>query len=181
MREDDINLIQKHGPIKKNEKTFEGLGIGIFAVVFIVGMLFLFYSFFLSTKSNSLNSVIDDIRAQIEKSAVKKQKLLITSERLSAIRMILAQRNGVEKTASLIYSIFPDTFSVDSLGADGQQITIAVEGSSLADFANLLTITVPSFINKHKSLITSVTIDTFAQGKGSYNLSLTFNVKEGEK
>jgi hypothetical protein len=181
MREDDINLVQSQGPVKKNRKTFSSMAFGIFGVVFAIGAMLLIYSLYLSSNSTNLNLQIENIRGQISKNSEKKQKMLITSERLSAIKKLLAQRNGAEKSASLIYSVFSDNFSVESISADGSKITISVTSSSLSAFANLFTDTLPAFINKNKRLISSVHVETFSQSKGGYALNITFNTTEGEK
>lgn len=179
MREDDINLLQKTPPKKKIEKTLSTSTWAIFIVIFVFGAFMLGISLYLSSRSDSLLGKINDLRADLQASSEKKDKMLITAERLTSIKTVLTTKTGVEGAASLVYSIIPENLSVDGLEADSKEIKIVVSGSDLGTFNVFLQETIEDFISKNKPLIKSVTVDAFQQGSGGYELSLMFKLNEG--
>ncbi len=172
---DDINLVQAQTQQKKVEHTLLEFSIAIFAFFSIVAVIVLIASLLLSSTSSNLDNQTGTLRSQLS-GISNKQKLLIVEERLAQIRSIYSQGNGVEQSAAKIVAIIPDSFDLESISADDKKISMSISGSNLLDFATLLNSTIPDFVKKNKSSISSIEIDSFSQSGGGYLLSITFNL-----
>ncbi len=176
MKEDEINLAGTPAT-KKTYKVFLTPSFLIFIIVFIVGILILSFSFILKVNLSSLASDGRRLQGQIAQQELKKDKILIISERLSAARKILASRNHLDLVISSIMAEIPNNFSIEGVDGNDQQISLSISSDTLSDFASFLSEKIPN-ITQNKALeISKVTANSFGQIKSGYLLSLTFDLK----
>ena len=176
MKEDEINLAGTPAT-KKTYKVFLTPSFLIFIIVFIVGILILSFSFILKVNLSSLASDGRRLQGQIAQQELKKDKILIISERLSAARKILATRNHFDLVVSSIIQAIPDNFSIEGVDGNDRQVSVSISSDTLSGFANFLSERIPSITQRKELGISIVTADSFTQTKSGYLLSLTFYLK----
>lgn len=178
MKDENINLVIGKKVEQKIGKAINIPTLIIFGSVFLVAFSLLVYSLILSARSAALVDEAGKIRTQITSSESKKERILVVGERLGAIRNILSARSSADIVAEKVLKIIPAEFTVDILEADNKQVSVSLTSSDLSEFASFLEDTLPRFAAKNTVGVTSVVINSFAQGKGDYNLNLMFGLKK---
>jgi len=181
MKNDEINLSAPATSEKKVEKLIVTPSFWIFAAIFLIASVLMIYSLFLKSKSSGLETLIGNIQKQISEVNTKKQKLLVTTERLSAVKGILSSRSKLDEAVFYILSEIPQSFKIDTITANDKVISMTLISSSLQDFADFMEEKVPSLVKENTYGIKLVEAASFEQNTMGYTLNVNFNLKEPAK
>ncbi len=170
----DINLAQK----TKAEKKFLGglliFSLSVFVSSFLVAALLVFYSLILKSSQANLEQESSSLRGKISALSKEKETLLITSERLSTLRKIIASRKNLDVRASSIVSLIPDDFGIDAIKGDSKLISLTLSSPNLSDFDSLLEEKITDFTKDKNLKIVRINVGSFNQKSSQYSLSLDF-------
>jgi len=148
-----------------------------FAVAFSISAVVIAFSFFLKLQSSSLSFKAREAEEKIQSLSKKRDKMLVSQERLASIRSIITSRNKLDSLLSEILSQIPDSFSFEAISATSEELVIVVTSDSLSDFSTLLKEKIP-LISSNKVLgVKNIKADSFSQEGNGYSLSLTFSLK----
>lgn len=172
----DINLItqrdqQRHVYNKIFLATFL-----LFGVIFTLALIIILYSFFLKAKERNLSKNIASSRARMVDYGEIKQKILIVSERVESAKKIISKRNSLETKTLQILSVIPDIFSIDTIQAENDVITIKLGSSDLLAFDDLLETDLSAFAKDENLNLKKIESSSFTRS-GNYQLTLDFYFK----
>lgn len=145
----------------------------IFLVMFSIALLLILYSFFLKAKASDLSVEVSEVKAKIASLSLPKQKTLLVSERLATIRNIISQRSDIETRVSQILSFIPESFAIDLITAERDQITVRISSGNLSLFDNFYEVKLPSLARDNNVGFKKIESTSFARS-GNYQLTVDF-------
>lgn len=173
MKDENINLVSSSTDKKVNNYLVTP-SFWIFAVVFLIGAVLLIISLYLQSNLSKLEIQAQSIRSQTAQMQLKKEKILVASERLSAAKGILASRSDLDQAILSILSRIPPSFLIDSISADNDRIEIGVISQSLSDFSELFETDIPEIVKASKNEIKNVKLGSFTQAPAGYSAQFEF-------
>ena len=177
MKEDQINLSSPAKTEKKVERYVTTPSFIIFVLVFLLAAVFLIYSLFLESNLSNLEAQAESVKSQIAQASLKKQKILVASERLGALDGILKSRSKLDEVILYILSIVPDSFLIDRITADNKGMSVTLDSQNLADFARLFEEDIPKLVTDNNFGIKTVELRAFNQAVGGYEADVNFDFR----
>lgn len=175
----DINLITQKEQRPAYSKVFLASSI-LFGTIFMLALIITLYSFSLKAKAGSLSEDVSRARNRVANYALRKQKILVVTERIDSARSIISKRNNLERRASQILAAIPDSFSIDTMKAGDDVITVRLGSSSLLAFDDLLETRLISLARDKDLGLKKIESPSFIKS-GNYELTLSFYFSETAK
>lgn len=175
----DINLTTQRKQRPSYSKVFLASSL-LFGAIFVLALILTLYSFFLKAKEGSLSKDITGARNRIANHALKKQKILVISERVDSARNIISKRNSLETRTLQILTTIPDIFSTDAIKAENDVITVKLESPNLLAFDDLLETRLPALAKDESLNLKRIESSSFTRS-GNYELTLAFYFSEAAK
>ncbi len=175
-----INLALNTKPEKIENTPVVKILYGVFAVVFVLGVVSVGINLAMSLQHAGLKkkekSLVEDILKQDD----KRKQLLHISERSRNITTVLGARGNINVKLATLAQAFPDDVSITSIQSNGDEITMEVRSNSLLTMDTLLEGELKDFLKTNKLGISLVDINKFSAESGVYTLAMRFSFK-GEK
>jgi hypothetical protein len=169
-----INLITQREKNRSSYSKIFLIAAAGFGIIFAFAILLTFYSFFLKAKADSLAKDVAAARNETLGYALRKQKILFTSERVDAVRSIISKRNNLEEITSQVLSAIPDNFNIESVAAQDNVVSVRLASSSLLAFDDFLESRLQAFAKNKDLRLKKIESSSFVRDSGSYILAISF-------
>jgi len=166
-----INLVTHHQPIvHKHLRKVIIVSVLIFIFVFLLTVTSILYTVFLNRQYDQLVIQEEEVTAQIETLGLKRQKVIMLTQRLSAIERLLSTRRTLDQRFATIADTLTN-FSISDISVTDTKINLSLSSSNLAAYNTLFdnlsdmnTVATYSALSKE---IVDVTIQDFGYANNS--------------
>ncbi len=176
----DINLITQAGsPRRVYNKLFLYTAV-LFGIVFAIALSLTVYSFILKTQAGKLAEDVATARNRIASMADVRQKILTVSERIGAAKKIVSKRQSLEFQTSQILSSIPNNFSIDTINASDDIVTVTLASSNLLAFDDFFEVQLTDLYRREDLSLKKIESTSFTRS-GNYELTLDFYFADAAK
>ncbi|OGH12284.1 MAG: hypothetical protein A2776_01040 [Candidatus Levybacteria bacterium RIFCSPHIGHO2_01_FULL_40_10] len=172
---EDINLALKTGKQKNKTGLILAISFGLFFIIFIASAILIFYSLILKSKLSEITQKREDFKSKISALAVKKEKLIFTTDRLNTIQKVISSRNKIDQRLGQVITSIPASFPIEGIQATDNSLSLKISAPALSEFDKLFEKDLPDLAKNKAFGITRIEIASFSLQGASYLLSLNIH------
>ncbi|PIT89380.1 MAG: hypothetical protein COU27_00595 [Candidatus Levybacteria bacterium CG10_big_fil_rev_8_21_14_0_10_36_7] len=171
---EEINLVTNAHVESKNVRRLFLSSVVVFGLAFFAAVVLVGYVFLLKSNFSSLDEKEQNTKTQISALSDKKNKFLITKDRLLSINALLRLRKNFEEKLEPIISLIPQELTITGLSVTDErvQVTLVTDDifaldSFLEEKLNFSDQDIPKGVRK-------IDLASFSENTDGYLISLNF-------